>query len=172
MQVSQVGRFAWALLAALPGLPQAAQCPPQPATCEISAPLFTFGRQEMTSTSPPILTQGSVSVTCTKNIKPGFEVNVDIDLSGIPPRLPRLLRSGQSDQLNYNLFLEPARTIAWGDGSNGTQPITSSMQLKGNDRVLTQTYSLYGRVEGGQQGEVGRYIDAIAARLRYTLKCK
>jgi spore coat protein U-like protein len=160
-----------ALLAALPGVLAAQQCPPQPATCEVSAPLYTFGRQELTSSSNPILSQGSISVTCTKTIQQGFRVNVGIDLTGIPPRLPRLLKSGQSDQLNYNLFLEPARNIAWGDGSNGTQPITDLMVLQGSTRVLTRTYSLYGRVDGGQQGGAGQYFDAIAARLRYTLSC-
>ena len=164
----------FALCALLPGAVQSAggpPCPAQPAQCEISAPLYNFGRHPMTASSAPIRTQGSISLTCTKLIQQGFPVNVDIELQGLPPRPSRALRGHEGEDLTYALFLEPALTRAWGDGSSGTYAILDNIELRGNDRVLSRTYVLYGRVDGGQQGSPGRYLGSIASRLRYTVSC-
>ena len=167
-------RFALVLLAALAGAAAAKndQCGSQPASCEISAPLYTFGRQQMTDVTPPIRAQGMTSITCTKLVKPGFLVTVDVDLAGIPPRVPRELRSTAGSQLSYGLFLDAPLTLTWGDGSGGTYAIKDFIEMKGNERVVTRNYMLYGQVDGGQQGDAGRYLDAVAVRLRYTTSCK
>jgi spore coat protein U-like protein len=163
-------RFAVLLFAAVSGAVAAKNCPPQPASCEVAAPLYTFGRQEMTDSTPPILAQGTASITCTKLIQQGFPVTISLELSGIPPRVPRELRAAQG-QLNYGLFLDPPHTLVWGDGSAGTHAIEDTIELKGNTRTVTRNYMLYGQVDGGQQADAGRYLDAVAVRLRYTTSC-
>lgn len=95
-----------------------------------------------------------------------------LDLAGNPPSVPRELRSTAGSQLSYGLFLDAPLTLTWGDGSGGTYPMTDAIELKGNERAVTRSYMLYGQVDGGQQGDAGRYLDAVAVRLRYTTSCK
>ena len=148
------------------------QCSDIPAQCEVSASLYDFGRHEISSITPPIRTQGSISVTCTKLALPGFLVSADIELQGLPPEESRNLRGKEGDELTYGLFLDAALTRVWGDGTGGTRTISDVIEMRGTNRVVTRTYLLFGRVNGGQTGRPGRYLGAVASRLNYRLTCK
>ena len=148
-----------------------AQCPPNPAICQVYTPVFSFGRRDLVSTQNPIYASSAIDVRCVKTIDPGFEVTVDFDVSGLPPASPRELAASES-RLTYNLYLNAAMTDRWGDGTGGSQTIKDAIELKGNIRDVTRTYLLYGRVDGGQQGEIGFYEGVVAARLDTRMSCK
>lgn len=63
----------------------------------------------------------------------------------------RELRSA-SDRLRYNVYLDPAMTVVWGDGTDGSSPWIGS----GNAQL-----TLYGRVPAGQDVSSGDYSDTL-----------
>jgi spore coat protein U-like protein len=66
----------------------------------------------------------------------------------------RQLANGES-RLRYQVYINPQRTIVWGDGTGSTQPV--SAVGTGNDRSFT----VYGGILQGQSGVAGRYGDSF-----------
>lgn len=152
-----------------PALPE---CPLQPAECQISMPVFNFGRGQMNSTAPPIYGNNTVSVTCTRAQRDHLRVTVSYALAAIPPQPARQMRDDELRSLQYDMFLDPARTRYWGDGSQGTFPIVDSLELDDKNRVGTRFHVIYGRVDGQQQNAPpGQWLGLVLGRLDYTAVC-
>jgi spore coat protein U-like protein len=69
----------------------------------------------------------------------------------------------QSDQLRYNVYLDPAKTTVWGDGTQGTQ-FFSIRNPSLRDRT---TVPIYGRVPAGQDVGAGTYADTLVITVNY-----
>jgi spore coat protein U-like protein len=69
-----------------------------------------------------------------------------------------------SNQLLYNLFVDAARTVIWGDGTGGTQFL-----LVRNPRPNNQDISvpIYGRIPALQDVRVGNYTNTITATINF-----
>ena len=63
------------------------------------------------------------------------------------------------DSLAYEIFLDAGHTIAWGDGTAGTQAAIVS----GSSGVLP----IYGRVPAGQRARPGAYLDQLVVTFSY-----
>ena len=63
-----------------------------------------------------------------------------------------------NERLLYNLYLDAARTIVWGDGTGGSQagPGVTTHGAGG-----TTTAYVFGRIKAGQDVAVGVYADTI-----------
>jgi spore coat protein U-like protein len=61
----------------------------------------------------------------------------------------------RDSRLRYQVYINPQRTIIWGDGTGQTQPVTAIGT--GDDRSFT----VYGGIFQAQSGEVGRYSDTL-----------
>lgn len=72
---------------------------------------------------------------------------------------PRTLRSG-SLQLSYGLYLDSARTAAWGDGTEGTSAYVGMLQAGQVTRI-----PVFGRIFGRQAIPAGRYTDQITVTI-------
>lgn len=72
--------------------------------------------------------------------------------------LPRRMRAGAA-QLDYNLYLDAARTGIWGDGTAGTQ---TTLAPRGRGTLV-----IYGRIFAGQPAAAGTYGDTIIATLNF-----
>src|SRR5207245_5087488 len=106
---------------------------------------------------------GYVDVSCSG--APGDAVNysISVSLSGIPSN--RKLSAGAST-LTYNIYTDSARTLVWGDGTNGTAVVTDSYTMAGSS--TTRTYTVYGRIFGAQnQATIGSYSEASGVTLSY-----
>lgn len=68
----------------------------------------------------------------------------------------RLLLNGQHE-LIYNLFVDPARTIVWGDGTAASSTV-SGMGTNSN-------FPVYGRIPARQNVYVGNYQDSVTVTL-------
>jgi spore coat protein U-like protein len=66
----------------------------------------------------------------------------------------RELAHGDS-RLRYQVYINPSRTIVWGDGTRDTQPVLVPGPA---DR---RSFTVYGGIFNGQSGEVGRYSDVL-----------
>jgi spore coat protein U-like protein len=70
----------------------------------------------------------------------------------------QLGRIGGGDSLEYNLFLDPARTLVWGDDSSGG----SALRVPAFAGAAPQQLLVYGRIFGGQEAMPGDYTDSLS----------
>ena len=70
---------------------------------------------------------------------------------------PRVLTNGGST-LAYNLYTSNARNQVWGDGTGGSQTVTSNFIAL---LSLDQTTTVYGRIPAGQNVPPGSYSDTV-----------
>ena len=145
-------------------------CPAFPATCQINVPVFNFGRTTMNSTAPPVNSNSTISVTCTRHPQDRLSVDVQFDLKGVivqePPRQMRDQIGGA--YLAYDMYVDAARTRLWGDGTQATEFFSGTCLLDEKNRVCTIPFVLYGKVNG-QQSVVppGPFLGAVVSRLEY-----
>lgn len=156
-----------------PRKPPAIACPLRPAECQINAQVFDFGRGQMTSSSPPINGNNTISVTCTRAPLDGLSVEVDYNLQAIPPAPARQMRDNNLFYLAYDMYVDPARTRYWGDGfTQGTVTFQGTLFLDDRNRVGTLAHVVYGKVHGAQGfSPPGQWLGLVAARLEYTAVC-
>jgi spore coat protein U-like protein len=127
--------------------------------CTVSATSVQFG-QYIALESSPVDAVGNVTVSCG----PGspFTVKLDAGENSSGSFHPRRLRAASSGAtLNYNLYLDSARTQVWGDGTNNT------FIRSGTGSGSSQQFSLYGRIPGSQNVSVGMYSDTVTVTLEW-----
>lgn len=74
----------------------------------------------------------------------------------------RYLSSGR-DRLAYNIYLDPARTRVWGDGTGGTGTFAGAT-LASNSALTIQ---LYGLIPPGQNVTPGQYADSVGVTVDF-----
>ena len=110
-----------------------------------------FGAYDPFSAAP-LDTVGTVSWRCS-----GLGVpRIELDAGGSGSFAWRTLLNGP-ETLRYNLFLDAARTVVWGDGTGGSAagPVTFTTG-GGLERA-----SVYGRIPAGQDVGWGTFTDTI-----------
>ena len=75
---------------------------------------------------------------------------------------PRRMLNG-AEALNYNLYLDAARTQIWGDGTGASQLYVNSNPP--NSRTVTVT--IFGRIPAQQDVSAGSYSDSITATINF-----
>jgi spore coat protein U-like protein len=134
---------------------------------------FDFGRGPMTTTSPPINGTNTLSVTCTRADVSNLNVTVEYNLQAIPPEPARQMRDNALNYLRYYMFIDPARTKYWGDGTSfGTFTFQGILFLDDRNRVGTLAHVVYGKIDGAQQfTPPGQWLGMVPGRLEYTAVC-
>ena len=103
---------------------------------------------------------GVVSVAATSGLP--YTIGLGGGLSALPPQ--RRLQSGMN-LLNYNLYLDSARSTVWGEGSAGfpgaTKPGT------GVGAASPTSHSVYGRIPPGQNVPPGSYSDTVVVTVTF-----
>ncbi len=97
---------------------------------------------------------GSVRVRCTPSTIP-YTLKLSAGNSG---RFSQRVLTSAGDRLNYNLYMDAARTRIWGDGTDG-----SSVE-SGNTR---KTFTIYGGLPAGQDPTVGAYSESIVILVEF-----
>jgi spore coat protein U-like protein len=108
---------------------------------------------------------GQLSVTCTD--APGTPIRYSLSLSGglAGAFTPRRMRSGGEAGLKYNLYVDAARSLVWGDGNGGTVNVVGDHRMVGS--TVTKHYPVYGRIFAGQNVPAGVYGDSILISLDF-----
>ncbi len=130
-------------------------------TCSFSAgpTALSFGAYDPGSTAPNDTT-GTFSYTCSSaRARP---VIIWLSAGNGGSFTPRRMTKG-ADTLDYNLFSDSARTVIWGDGTGGSQVVSSVPT--GNTHGATLT--VYGRIGTGLWVAAGAYTDTITVTLNY-----
>lgn len=156
----------------LPLLVQGQQfgCPQTPVTCDVIVPTVSFGQISPTSLTRARLNVFTLTVTCRRTVETRLPIEILLQLEGLPARALRQAL-GPQDIAEYGLYLDPAQTQVWGDGSANTQPINDSFVLAPDQRTSTRVYSLYGTINLDPALRIGHYNGAVTVNLRYTLNC-
>jgi spore coat protein U-like protein len=135
------------------------------ANCSFSATPLAFGKYVPTSASPSDFT-ATISVTCTTSGPTPAPIRGTIALAGGTGPSVRQLTDGVH-RLRYQLYLDPTRSVLWGD-SNGGSSTASISGIVAPTTPFRQVLTVYGRILARQSdASVGIYADQITAVLNY-----
>lgn len=124
--------------------------------CTIGAANLSFGTAGVIGGG--INASSSLSVTCTNN--DAWRISLNGGGSGnVAARV--MQRTGGGGSVNYQLYTDAARSLAWGDGTGGTTRAT------GTGSGLTQTVNVYGRVPAQATPRPGSYGDTVTATIEF-----
>lgn len=126
-------------------------------SCSVSTTPVAFGSFDPAS-SVPVDSHGFVSFSCAGS---SLAVRVEVGAGGSHNFQRREMVNG-SWRLAYNLYLDPARQVIWGDGSQGSQILRSSSQPS-----RTVEVPIYGRIVPGQKVGGGQYDDYITVTILF-----
>lgn len=124
------------------------------ADCNVSSNGVSFGNYDvfvMNHTD----SVGTLTVNC--NVDTPYILKLDTGSSGNFSQ--RKMLNGV-DYLVYNIYIDAARTLVWGDGTGGG--VTKSGQTG-----ATEQHTLYGRIPAKQNVPVGNYLDTIIATIEW-----
>ncbi len=110
---------------------------------------------------PNVDSASTISFLCTA-VMPGDMVIIDITIGSAPSYTPRQMVSG-ADRLNYNIYLDAARTSIWGDGTGGSARFGPVIPPDGS----TVNIPVFGRIPSGQDAHVGSYTDNVVVTMNY-----
>lgn len=128
------------------------------AVCSLSSTSISFGTYDVFSTNP-LDTNGSIVYRCGNADN---NISISLDKGAAGSFNPRRMLNG-SEALNYNLYLDAARTVIWGDGTGGTQ----SYFIKNPPNNQDVTVPVYGRVPAGQSVSKGVYSNTITVTINF-----
>ena len=128
------------------------------ANCTVSSSAVSFGAVNPISGSN-YDAAGGITVTCTNGT--GWVATSGVGAGSGATYAARRMTSG-ANLLNYNLYVDAARTNVWGDGSGTTFTIANS------GTGAAQAVNVYGRVPSGQTTvPPGAYADTVAVTVTY-----
>lgn len=135
------------------------------ASCAVSATPLAFGRY-MPAWALPDDLNATITVTCTASGSTPVPIRGTIALTVAAGPSGRRLNGGRS-ALRYELYLDPGRTVPWGNGTGGTGTILVS-GVASPTAPFRQAFTVYGRILARQSGaHVGHYADQATVFLNY-----
>jgi len=149
-----------AALAALGLLCTSATASAQQMRCSITNAVGpSFGPYDTLSPSPRD-SAGFISFRCER-VGPSDMIVIEISRGQGHSFMPRGM-SRRGERLEYNLYLDAARTVIWGDGSRGT----SRYQVRPSEG-RTESVPIYGRIPPRQTVVPGSYSDHVVLTVNY-----
>ena len=132
------------------------------AACHVAVTPIRFGAYNPLSPFPD-RADGYLVYNCSAPVR--ITIALGLGHGGSPD--PRLMVGGRSTRgsaLDYGLYLDPAGTLLWGDGSGGTQPYRA-LVARPNVNVAVP---IFARLPGHQLGApVGAYADSLLVTITY-----
>lgn len=125
--------------------------------CRVTVNPFAFGTYTPGNPAPHDVT-GNIDVRCMG--QPGF-FTATLSTGSSGTFAQRQMLSGVI-QMAYNLFIDPARTLIWGDGTGGTQTVVRSKTRHGRQNF---PLPVYGRIPPTQSVSPGLYTDDIVVTI-------
>ena len=135
-------------------------------SCTVSASPLAFGTYPAYSAAP-VTTTGTFTVTCTATGSGSATVSGTLSLStGSSGQFAtRTLRAGTS-VLDYNIYVSPAYSQIFGDGTAGTYDLTESGTVTAG-QIYQVAGALYGLIPARQDVAPGSYLDTIVMTVVY-----
>jgi spore coat protein U-like protein len=127
--------------------------------CSLTSTSIAFGNYDVFSPAP-LDTLGQIVFRCSNNDR---NVSISLDKGGAASFSSRRMLNG-SNSLSYNLYMDAARTVIWGDGTSGTQNLFVQNPQPNNQDI---SVPIYGRIPSGQGAPVGAYINTLTATINF-----
>jgi spore coat protein U-like protein len=129
--------------------------------CSIIATGVAFGTVVQTSSAQ---STGEITLVCTGA---GNNNSADIALStgASGSYASRTMQNG-AGRLGYNLYLGPAHTVVWGDGTGGSQTFPVEFDFK-TGGTLTARPTVFGLVPAQVTPPTGQYVDLIIVTVSF-----
>jgi spore coat protein U-like protein len=124
--------------------------------CIVGATNVAFG-SSAGPLSSAISANGTISVQCTNG--DAYEVSLSSGNSGSLAN--REMKSVAGNLVNYQLYLDAAHTMPWGDGTSG------SSASVGTGSGAVQSLTVYGVVPAQTSAAPGSYSDTITATINF-----
>jgi spore coat protein U-like protein len=121
--------------------------------CSVTAGTLGFGAYS----GAEALAAAAVSVNCSS----GGTYQVSLGAGANLSSGTRRMAGPASSFLAYQLFRDPARSLAWGDGT------ALGARVSGTGSGATQTLTVYGRIPAGQSAAAGSYADSVVVTVEY-----
>lgn len=131
------------------------------AACQVAIGHLAFGPYDAFGCTDSC-TSGTLTVHCSMSPAPTVRVRAAPSAvsGGFIPR--RMRQAGGQETLAYNLYVDPAGTRVWGDGSGGTLTISENVQA-GRPWKIT----IYARIPPGQDVTPGAYSDTVSVAVEF-----
>jgi spore coat protein U-like protein len=163
--LTRTAAFVWAALALGGGRAAHAAV-----SCDVTSTGVSFGVYDL-SLSTPTDSAGAVDVTCTY-VPPGggTQVSYVVTLStGFGASYSSRAMPGPAGSLPYNLYVDTARTVIWGNGLEGTGVTSGGLTVGpgiGNG-TRSESHTIYGRIPAQQAVAEGNYLDTITVTITF-----
>lgn len=128
------------------------------AACTITVSPIVFGRYDVFDASP-LDSVGEISYQCDQAV-PRLRISFARPAGG--SARSRALRNGEH-RLVYQLYVDPAKTRIWGDGSEATE--TLFVDTPSTRKTVTRP--IYARIPPRQNVAAGTYVDQITVRVEF-----
>ena len=134
------------------------------ASCTINAATLDFGSNAATTlVGSNIDNSTTVSVTCGS----GSPYSIGMDNGANASGGQRRMNTG-ANYINYNLFIDSARTNAWTTAASSTTCSSANSCYLGTGSGSAQLVNIYGRVPSmGVAPPVGTYTDTVTMTVTY-----
>ena len=126
--------------------------------CTITATGVNFGTYDVVAAAP-VDSTGRITFLCDLLTS---AVSIFLDRGGASTFAGRRMLKG-SEPLLYNLFIDPARSSIWGDGTEGTSTYVNSNPVMNIDVIVP----IFGRIPARQDVSAGRYTSTVTAIINF-----
>lgn len=138
--------------------------------CGVETLGVAFGSYDIVAPLPTD-SNGSLELVCTYVPSPGGPppiINVYFSAGASGTFTDRRMMSA-TDALRYNLYMDPARSLIWGDGAAGTafQSVSIRAGPGVGNATRTELFTIYGRIPARQSVDSGDYTDTIVVTVEF-----
>jgi spore coat protein U-like protein len=127
--------------------------------CVVTVTLASFGNYDMFEFTPSD-TVVEIRITCAPGVP--YNIKLDSGLNSTENYHPRRMRASEGNAtLNYNLYMDAARTKVWGDG------IVNTFKWSGIGKGGAEVIRIYGRVQARQNIPAGIYNDSVIVTVEW-----
>jgi len=134
---------------------------PARADCSVETTPILFPPYDVYA-SAPVDVVGTLRYRCAPDRK-GATAYIRISLQpAADGTFDRQMYRGK-EGLRYNLFMDPGRTVVWGDGSAGTLAYVAACC----PTAPFQTVNVYARIYPGQDVSSGSYVDNVVVAIEF-----
>jgi spore coat protein U-like protein len=123
------------------------------AQCTVAATTFAFGNYDV-FTATNLDSIGTLTINCAADATIRVTMGPSATSGTINSRQLRM--ASGTDRLNYNIFIDAARTVILGDGTTGGSAGTAFVR-----RGVPFVPRIYGRIPAGQDVGAGSYTDQV-----------
>lgn len=135
-------------------------------SCTVSAGALAFGIYPANSATP-LTAAGTFSVTCTAIGSGSATVSGTLSLStGSSGKFATRTMKAGTNVLDYNIYVTPAYSQIFGDGTAGTYQLSESGTVTGG-QVYQVGGAFYGLIPARQDVAPGSYLDTIVMTVVY-----